>query len=42
MAFEKVETAVDFPALERRILALWDRVKPFEKLRRINAGKPKW
>ena len=42
MAFEKVETAVDFPALERRILALWDRVKPFEKLRRINAGNPKW
>ncbi len=42
MAFEKVETSVDFPALERRILRFWDGTKAFDTLRKINAGKPKW
>src|SRR2546421_113398 len=42
MAFEKVETSVDFPAEERTILALWDELQAFEKLRAKNKGKPKW
>ncbi|MCP4593461.1 MAG: class I tRNA ligase family protein, partial [bacterium] len=42
MAFAKVETKVDFPALERRALKLWDRTRAFEKLREKNRGKPKW
>ena len=42
MAFQKVDTKVDFPALERQALALWDRTGAFEKLRAKNRGKPKW
>ena len=43
MPFEKVETSqVDFPAMEKAILAMWDRTQAFEKLRQKNAGKPKW
>jgi isoleucyl-tRNA synthetase len=42
MPFEKVETQVDFPALERQILAFWDDIRAFEKRRELNQGKPKW
>ena len=42
MAFDKVDPKVDFPALERDILAFWERTSAFDKLREINAGKPRW
>ncbi|MSQ96572.1 MAG: isoleucine--tRNA ligase [Gemmataceae bacterium] len=42
MPFEKVETSVDFPAEETKILQLWDEIQAFEKLRAKNRGKPKW
>ncbi|HKI37855.1 MAG TPA: isoleucine--tRNA ligase [Gemmataceae bacterium] len=42
MPFEKVETQVDFPAHERAVLEFWQRNGIFEKLRRKNAGKPRW
>src|SRR5829696_1465178 len=42
MPFEKVETSVDFPALERMILKFWDDNGIFEKRKALNAGKPKW
>ncbi len=40
MPFEKVDTQVDFPAQERAVLAFWDRIGAFEKLRRKNRGRP--
>lgn len=42
MAFEKVDTQVDFPAQERAILAFWQRHGTFEKLRAQIRGKPRW
>jgi isoleucyl-tRNA synthetase len=42
MPFEKVETQVDFPALERAVLQYWDRVAAFDKLCAQNRGKPVW
>src|ERR1700742_1332776 len=42
MPFEKVDPQADFPALEREVLALWDRIGAFEQLKAKNAGKPKW
>jgi isoleucyl-tRNA synthetase len=42
MPFEKVDTQVDFPARERAVLEFWERNGIFDKLRRQNAGKPKW
>ncbi|AMV23175.1 Isoleucine--tRNA ligase [Gemmata sp. SH-PL17] len=42
MPFEKVESAVDFPSLERMILQFWDDNKIFDKRKALNAGKPKW
>ncbi len=42
MPFEKVDTQVNFPAQERAILAFWDSIQAFEKLRRKNAGKKRW
>jgi isoleucyl-tRNA synthetase len=42
MAFEKVETQVDFPALERNVLAFWQSVGAFEKLRARNRTGPRW
>src|SRR3989440_9871595 len=42
MAFDKVDTQVDFPAQERAILQFWQRTDAFEKLRAKNRGKPKW
>jgi isoleucyl-tRNA synthetase len=42
MPFEKVEQQVDFPAREREVLELWDRLGAFEKLRQKNRGGPRW
>ncbi len=42
MAFDKVDPKIDFPAMEREVLAFWERTGAFEKLREINRGKPKW
>ncbi len=42
MPLDKVDTQVDFPALERHILEYWDRTQAFAALRAKNAGKPKW
>ena len=42
MAFEKVDPKVDFPALERSVLAFWEETRAFDKLRELNRGKPKW
>ena len=42
MAFEKVDTQVDFPAQERAILEFWEQTKAFEQLSAKNRGKPKW
>ena len=40
--FAKVETQVDFPALEREILQFWQDTSAFEKLRAKIRGKKKW
>jgi isoleucyl-tRNA synthetase len=42
MPFEKVDPQADFPRLEREMLALWDRIGAFAKLKAKNAGKPRW
>src|SRR3982074_2920076 len=42
MAFARVDTQVDFPALEREVLQFWRRVDAFGGLREKNRGKPKW
>jgi isoleucyl-tRNA synthetase len=42
MAFDKVDTQVDFPAQERAILEFWEKTQAFEKLRAKNRGKPRW
>jgi isoleucyl-tRNA synthetase len=42
MAFDKVDTQVDFPAQERAILRLWDEIGAFEKRVAANRGKPPW
>src|SRR5947209_612551 len=42
MAFDKVDTQVDFPAQERAVLEFWERIRAFERLREKNRGKPKW
>ena len=42
MPFEKVETSVDFPALERAVLKFWDENGIFAKRKKLNAGKPRW
>ncbi len=42
MPLAKVETNVDFPALERQILQWWDERRIFEKRKALNAGKPRW
>jgi len=42
MPLEKVDTQVDFPALERRILEFWEKTQAFAKLCAQNRGKPKW
>lgn len=40
--FKKVETSVDFPALEREVLKFWDEHGTFERRRQLNRGKPRW
>ncbi len=42
MPLEKVDTQVNFPELERDILAFWDKTQAFAALREKNRGKPKW
>jgi isoleucyl-tRNA synthetase len=42
MAFDKVDTQIDFPAQERAVLEFWERTEAFEQLRAKNRGKPKW
>jgi isoleucyl-tRNA synthetase len=42
MPFDKVETQVDFPAQERAVQELWDRIGVFDLLRAKNHGKPRW
>ena len=42
MAFEKVDSKIDFPAVERDVLAFWKETKAFETLRVRNAGQKKW
>jgi isoleucyl-tRNA synthetase len=42
MTFAKVDTQVDFPALERGILKHWQDTDAFETLRKQNANGPTW
>src|SRR6516164_6970336 len=42
MPFEKVETQVDFPTQELRILDFWEREQIFKRLVEKNRGKPRW
>jgi len=42
MSFSKVETQVDFPALERDILKHWADTQAFETLRQRNQKGPRW
>ncbi len=42
MAFDKIDPKTDFPALERDILAFWERTRAFDKLRELTRGMPKW
>jgi len=42
MAFVKVETSLDFPAQERKILQYWDEIDAFTRLVAKNRGKRKW
>src|SRR3954462_2417228 len=42
MPFEKVDTQTDFPALERQMLAFWDRIRAFDLLRQKNESGPRW
>lgn len=40
--FEKIDKQADFPAMERQILAFWERIDAFEKLKAQNRGKKPW
>ncbi len=42
MLYEAVPRIPDFPALERRVLALWEERHAFAQLREKNAGGPHW
>jgi isoleucyl-tRNA synthetase len=42
MAFDKVDTQVDFPAQEQAVLRFWDEVGAFAKRVAANRGKPPW
>src|SRR5207248_4122810 len=42
MPFEKGDTQVDFPGQERAVVEFWHGHDMFEKLRRGNAGGPRW
>ena len=40
--YRKVESWVELIALERRVLDFWKETDAFERLRELNAGKPRW
>ena len=40
--FEKVESQVSLPELERRVLRFWEECGTFDAVRRKNEGKPRW
>src|ERR671938_422047 len=40
--FEPVDPKVDFPALERRILAFWREARVFEQSVKLREGSPTW
>ena len=40
--FKSVANQVDFPAMERELLRFWNETQAFQRLRRQNAGKPRW
>ncbi len=42
MPFKDVPSNVDFPAQERDLLQWWQDNQSFEKLRRLQQGRPKW
>ena len=42
MPFKDVPSKVDFPAQERELLAFWDQVRAFEKLRQFHREDPHW
>jgi isoleucyl-tRNA synthetase len=42
MPFRPVDPQVDFPAQERAVLDFWRRTDAFEKLRRLQQGRPTW
>ena len=42
MPLDKVDTQVDFPALERRVLEFWKNTRAFERLVEQNRGKQTW
>jgi isoleucyl-tRNA synthetase len=40
--YQPVPSSVDFPALERDVLELWERTRAFEKLVELNRDGPRW
>jgi len=40
--FKEVESIVDFPQLEKRVLKFWDDTRAFEKRVAMNRGKKRW
>ncbi len=42
MPFQPVDPQVDFPAQERAVLDFWQKTDAFEKLRRLQQGRPPW
>jgi isoleucyl-tRNA synthetase len=42
MPFDKVDTQADFPALEREVLAFWEKIHAFDQLREKNNNGPRW
>ena len=42
LVYQPVPSTVDFPALERDILAFWEQSQAFEKLVEKNANGPRW
>jgi len=40
--FRKISTKVSFIDIEHEILKFWDETRPFDALRKKNAGKPRW
>ena len=42
MVYQPVQSSVDFPALDRDVLAFWERTRAFEKLVEQNANGPRY